>query len=120
VDTDHFLIALARYEDEISANAMLAFGLNLETLRSTAIEITPAQISRCGRELTITTQARDAQAGAWEEALQLQHVMVGPEHLLLAILHQQVGSASRILDASDVDRRGLRSQIFKLMRAGND
>lgn len=120
MDTDHFLIALVKYEEEISAKAMLAFGFNLETLRSTANEITPAQISRCDRELTITAQARAAQDGAWEEALQLKPVIVGPEHLLLAILHQQVGTASRILDASGVDRQGLRSQIFELMRAAND
>ena len=119
VDTEHFLIALARYQEDISAKAMLAFGLNVNTLRSAAEEFAPASIDTCHGEMNITPQARSAQDGAWDEALKLQHVTVGPEHLLLAILYQQVGIASRILDASALDRKELRTQIFKLMRVGN-
>lgn len=120
VDTEHFLIALARYQEDNSAKAMLAFGLNVDTLRSVAREFAPASSDIFLGELNITPQAKSAQEGAWDEALRLQHVSVGPEHLLLAISYQQVGLASRILDASKIDRKELRFQIFKLMRSGND
>lgn len=120
IDSEHFLIALARDEESMSAKALSACGMELASLGSAVKEIAPATVALIHGELTITPQAKSAQECAWDEAEKLGHVPVGPEHLLLALLYQPVGICSRVFDAFGVERRELRFQIFKQMRAGND
>lgn len=120
IDEEHFLIALARYEEDVSAKALKTFGLDLVNLRDAALSIVPSVYSTPHFDVNFTPRAKRVQDDAWEEAKKLQHLFVGTEHLLLALLRKETGIVAQILDGLSVDKKELRFQLFKLMRAGND
>ena len=56
-------------------------------------------------------RVRDIMAHSREEAERLQNNYIGPEHLMLAILRNDTGTAIKVLQDFDVDLQNLKSQI---------
>ena len=69
------------------------------------------------KPVTLTEQAQEATHLAQLEAERLQHRYLGPEHLLLALLHQD-SAAARLLRANGLDLEHTRADTNRLTAQG--
>ena len=65
-----------------------------------------------------TDRARRVVVLAEEEARLLRHNAVGPEHLLLGLLHEGEGVAARALESLGVTREAVRQQVEQIIGRG--
>ena len=65
-----------------------------------------------------TDRARRVVVLAEEEARLLRHNAVGPEHLLLGLLHEGEGVAARALESLGVTREAVRQQVEQIIGCG--
>lgn len=67
-----------------------------------------------------TDRARKVMALANQEAQRFNHEYVGTEHLLLGIVKEGSGVASKVLRAMNVDLRVIRLEVEKFVKSGPD
>jgi ATP-dependent Clp protease ATP-binding subunit ClpC len=67
----------------------------------------------------LTDRARKVLGFAAEQARSMNHEYVGTEHLLLALVADQPGAASNLLQSLGVDMGGIRAEIEKLVQPGS-
>jgi ATP-dependent Clp protease ATP-binding subunit ClpC len=65
-----------------------------------------------------TDRARQVVILAQEEARMLDHNYVGPEHILLGLVHEGEGVAARALTELDVSLSAVRQQVEELIGRG--
>jgi ATP-dependent Clp protease ATP-binding subunit ClpB len=65
----------------------------------------------------LTNKSREALSTAQELAINSGHQVVGPKHLLVALLDQEEGLAARFIQHATVDVAGLRQGLQKLLDA---
>jgi len=65
----------------------------------------------------LTNKSREALSAAQELAINSGHQIVGPKHLLAALLDQEEGLAARFIQHAAVDVTGLRQGLQKLLDA---
>ncbi|MBM4235855.1 MAG: ATP-dependent chaperone ClpB [Firmicutes bacterium] len=65
----------------------------------------------------LTNKSREAISAAQELAINCGHQVVGPKHLLVALLDQEEGLATKFIQHAAVDIAGLRQGIGKLLDA---
>jgi ATP-dependent Clp protease ATP-binding subunit ClpA len=115
VGTEHLLIALTDPREGGGAATLLAeMGVTAKTARI-AVEV------RFGRGTATITETGYTRYGSArlnlviDQAFDLADPQAGrhvlPEHLLLAILEQEGGSANRVLDSLRIDRAKLRAEV---------
>ncbi len=66
-----------------------------------------------------TERARQAITLAQDEARTLRHNYIGTEHLLLGLLNEGEGLASRVLESLDVNSDEVRRQVIHIVGAGD-
>jgi ATP-dependent Clp protease ATP-binding subunit ClpC len=66
----------------------------------------------------LTNHARHVVVQAQEEARRLKHDYVGTEHLLLGLLREEEGRASRVLVSLGVTFESARRQVVRIVGAG--
>ncbi len=64
-----------------------------------------------------TDRSRRVVALAKEEARMLNHEYVGTEHILLGLIREDEGVATRVLEGLGVDPNGIRQQVIRLVFA---
>lgn len=67
-----------------------------------------------------TERARLVVVFAGEEARQLGHSYIGPEHLLLGLLCEEEGLAARVLESLDVGLEGARGHVARIVGTSGD
>jgi hypothetical protein len=113
--TEHLLLGMLQEGSGRAAGLLSGLGVGLEGIR---LEL--EQAARRGPEvvvgakLPLTPPARRALGFAAEEAARLHHDRVGPEHLLLGLLHEPDGEAAQVLLGLGLDLDRLREEVLKL------
>ena len=104
IGTEHLLLALFIDPDCLSARLLAAEGLTkAKTL--TFLRVLPTPINRRMPSPPFTPRAKRVLEIAFRESLQLGHVAIGPEHLLLGMLRE-------VTDPRSGDRESVFQQIF--------
>lgn len=67
-----------------------------------------------------TTRARKVMALANQEAQRFNHLQIGTEHILLALIKEGTGVAANTLANLDIDFRSVRIEVEKLIKTGPD
>jgi ATP-dependent Clp protease ATP-binding subunit ClpC len=62
-----------------------------------------------------TERARQVVVLAQDEARALKHNYIGTEHLLLGLLREEKGIASRVLESLDVTMAEVRAQVARIV-----
>src|SRR6266436_8465843 len=98
IGTEHLLLGVIREGEGIAATVLNNLGLDLDAIRQ-AVE---SMVSSTGGTLTIgeipfTPRAKRVLELSVDEARQLGHNQVGPEHLLLGLIREGEGVAARVL-----------------------
>ena len=65
-----------------------------------------------------TDRARTIRQLANQEAQRFNHEYIGTEHILLGLVKEGSGTASRVLKNFDIDLRKIRLEVEKLVRSG--
>ena len=117
VGTEHILLGLIR-EGEGPAAAVLQ---NLEVDLDEVQEGVEKQARKgasgqaTGPDLPYTSGAKRVLELAMIEAYELEHVYVGPEHLLIGLLREEKGIAAQVLNRMGADLASVREETLRLL-----
>ena len=116
VGSEHLLIGIIQLGQGVAVNALLRLGVDLVTIRSEVEDESKKQKSNENpnkkEEITHTPRLKKIIALAGKEAKEMSHSYVGTEHLLLGILRDDGGLASKILKKLDIDIKSCRNEIL--------
>ena len=118
LDTDHLLIGLARLEEGIAYEAMVASGIDLHKLvDNISDQVRGVKHNNfLGRndEIILTPRAKKVLDLAEREAINLGDGYISTEHILLAIVHEGGGVGMRSLEDEGVDMSKLVNTVLSL------
>jgi len=116
VGTEHILLGLIREGEGVAAAVLTNLSTDLEELHELVEEnVKRGQSSATVGELPYTSRAKKVLEYAMAEARELNHSYVGTEHLLLGLLREEKGLASKVLDELGIGLDDARSETLKLL-----
>ena len=117
VGTEHILLGLIREDGEVAAQALESLGITEEAARLQVEEIVgPGQAGPAGGT-SRHAAGQEGAAAVLREAIALGHGYVGTEHILLGLIREDEGVATRVLDGLGVDPNRIRQQVIRLVSA---
>ena len=135
VGDEDLLLGILRVEEGVAAEALSSLGVTLEDAREESEEMLSDALSSIGisleeirreagdafemripthRRLPLSPRAKNVLVGARKEMRMLGDNYLGTEHVLLGILHNEDGTAVRILVSMGVSTEALEDRLFKL------
>jgi hypothetical protein len=114
---NHLVLGLLSEPEGLGAVAVLAQGVQLETIRRTALATLPPRTDHASELIPFDPQARKALELTFREALRLGHNYVGTEHILLALLELEDGTG--VLAGLGVDKAKAESKIVGAVAAAH-
>jgi ATP-dependent Clp protease ATP-binding subunit ClpC len=114
VGTEHLLLGLIKLGQGVAVNVLQKMGLDLERVRMEAekhVALHP-ETNMVGN-IPYTPRVKKVLVLAGKEAKALNHSYVGTEHILLGLLREGEGVASRVLKSLEVDPARARNEILK-------
>ncbi|HMP71655.1 MAG TPA: ATP-dependent Clp protease ATP-binding subunit [Kiritimatiellia bacterium] len=114
VGTEHLLLGIIALGQGVAVNVLQRMNVNLEAVRlevEKAVGVGP-ETKQMGN-LPFTPRVKKVLALAGSEARALNHAYVGTEHILLGLLREGEGVASRVLRNLQVDLEKTRVEIMK-------
>jgi ATP-dependent Clp protease ATP-binding subunit ClpC len=118
VGTEHILLGLIREGGGVAAQALESLGISEEAARRRVEEIVGrGQADPARRDLPFTPRGKKVLQLSLREAMALGHGYVGTEHILLGLIREDEGVATRVLDGLGVDPNRIRQQVIRLVSA---
>jgi ATP-dependent Clp protease ATP-binding subunit ClpC len=115
IGTEHILLGVLREEAGLAARVLESLGVTLAEARAQVMqmvapgdEVTPGQIP-------FTPRAKKVLELSLREALALGHDYIGTEHILLGLVRENEGVASRVLLSFDADSEKIRNAVIRLL-----
>jgi ATP-dependent Clp protease ATP-binding subunit ClpA len=99
--------------EEMLSSALSSIGISLEEIRREAGDAFEMRIP-ANRKLPYSPRAKNALVGARREMRRLRDNYLGTEHVLLGILHNEDGTAVRILAGMGVSTEALEDRLYQL------
>lgn len=121
VGTEQILLGLIGEGTGIAAKTLKAMGVSLKDARIEVEKIIGRGSGFVAVEIPFTPRAKRVLELSWDEARQLGHNYIGTEHLLLGLIREGEGVATRILENLGVDLNKVRSNVIRMLgetRAG--
>ncbi|MEM7309716.1 MAG: Clp protease N-terminal domain-containing protein [Planctomycetota bacterium] len=117
--TEHILLGLLREGGGVAANVLRNIGIDRNEIRSEVEKvIDPGSSQAASGQLPLTPQARRAMRLAQEEADDLGHKSVGPEHLLLGLIKVADGTAAQVLGHLGVELADALRELLDFLGPG--
>jgi ATP-dependent Clp protease ATP-binding subunit ClpC len=121
VGTEHLLLGLIREEDGLAARVLGSSGIEISAARDVVSEIIgDGGNPDPGATLPFTPRAKDALEGALHQALEMGHNYIGTEHILMALLADNQGAASQVVQSFDLDPERINEELHILLRHGEE
>ncbi len=114
VGTEHLLLGLIALGQGVAVNVLTRMGINLDMVRlevEKAVGVGPE--TKTAGNMPFTPRVKKVLALAGSEARALNHSYIGTEHILLGLLREGEGVASRVLRNLNVDLEKTRIEIMK-------
>ncbi|MDR0535550.1 MAG: ATP-dependent Clp protease ATP-binding subunit [Puniceicoccales bacterium] len=116
IGTEHVLLALVALGQGVAVNVLQKFGIELEMLREAVARHVGIGEMRDEEVPTPTTpRVKKVFSLAVREARALSHTYIGTEHILLGLLREGEGVASRVLRELGVDIEKTRKEIVSVL-----
>jgi ATP-dependent Clp protease ATP-binding subunit ClpA len=115
IGTDHILLGLLRAEDGTAARALESLGVGLEGVRAHIRRIVGTGEEVSAQQIPFTPRTKKVLELALREALSLNHNYIGTEHILLGLVYENEGVASRILLEYYADSQTVRNEVLRLL-----
>jgi ATP-dependent Clp protease ATP-binding subunit ClpC len=113
IGTEHILLGLIKLGNGVAFNVLKNLGLSFENVR---MEVEKQAGIKSNQKITdpipFTPRTKNVLETAKKEAKLLNHTYVGTEHLLLGLLHENEGLATKVFKNFNVDTEQTRKEIF--------
>ena len=116
VGTEHILLGLIREGEGIAAKALRALGIKAEDIQK-EVETLIGEGKHSMQSIHFTPRAKKVVELSQDEARKLGHSYVGTEHILLGLIREGEGVASRVLKNLGVSLNKARQQVLTLLGA---
>lgn len=116
IGTEHILLGLIKEGDGIAAKALTSLGLKFEDIQE-EVEVLIGAGQKQSQTIHYTPRAKKVIELSMDEARKLGHSYVGTEHILLGLIREDEGVASRVLRNLDVSLNRARQQVLQLLGA---
>ena len=115
VGTEQILLGLIGEGTGIAAKVLKSLGVSLKDARVEVEKIIGRGSGFVAVEIPFTPRAKRVLELSWDEARQLGHNYIGPEHLLLGLIREGEGVAVRVLENLGVELSRVRSSIIRML-----
>lgn len=116
VGTEHILLGLIREGEGIAAKALTALGVKTEDIQK-EVETLIGEGKHPMQSIHFTPRAKKVVELSQDEARKLGHSYIGTEHILLGLIREGEGVASRVLKNLGVSLNKARQQVLTLLGA---
>ncbi len=116
--TEHVLLGLVQEGSGVAANVLKNMGIDLTKIRSEVeklVKTGPSMVTM--GQLPFTPRAKKVLELSMEEAQSLGHNYIGTEHLLLGLIKENEGIASRVLTNLGVKLEDVREEVLEFLGA---
>ncbi len=114
VGTEHLLLGLLSAGDGLAVKVLSGMGVTLDRVRAEVEKVIGRGSTPASGEIGLTPRAKKVVLEfSVEEARQLGHNYVGPEHILLGLIREGEGVAARVLVNLGADLDKLRGQMVQ-------
>lgn len=113
--TEHILLGLLREEEGIAARVLEGFDVTAERVRADVVKIVGRGEDVTSAQIPFTPRAKKVLDLSLREALSLGHNYIGTEHILLGLIRENEGVASRILLDYDLDSERIRNEVIRML-----
>jgi hypothetical protein len=118
VGTEHLLLGLIREDGGLAAQALESLGISEDAARRQVEEITGrGEAGPAKGHLPLTAHAKKVLQLSLREAMALGHGYIGTEHILLGLIREDAGAATRVLNGLGVDPNAIRQQVIRQVSA---
>src|SRR5438067_1240428 len=115
IGTEHILLGLIHEGEGVAAKALESLGISLEAVRSQVEEIIGQGQAAPTGHIPFTPRAKKVLELSLREALQLGHIYIGTEHILLGLIREGEGVAAQVLQKLGADLNRVRQQVIQLL-----
>lgn len=115
VGTEQLLLGIIGEGTGIGAKVLQSMGVTLRTARIEVELIIGRGAGFVAVEIPFTPRAKRVLDIALEESSQLGHDYIGTEHLLLGLICEEEGVATRVLERLDVNLPNVRNQVIRML-----
>jgi ATP-dependent Clp protease ATP-binding subunit ClpC len=121
IETEHLLLGLIREDKGLTGRILAQWQVSFENLRNDIVERTIVR-EKAGTsvEIPFSAEAKRALQAAADEADNLLHNHIGPEHLLLGLLREESSVAGSILRKNDLELAGVRDHVSAMFQTPSD
>jgi ATP-dependent Clp protease ATP-binding subunit ClpA len=117
IGTEHILLGLLREGEGLAARVLESFDITLDEARAQVLRIVGEGDTFASGQIPFTPRAKKVLELALREALSLGHNDIGAEHVLLGVVRENEGVASRILLDFDADAEKIRNEVIRMLSA---
>lgn len=115
VGTEHLLLGIVKESSGLAAIVMEQFRVNLSQVRQQVEKLTHGPSPATTSKLRQTDRYTRVIQHATDEANALSHNYVGTEHLLLGLLQEPEGTATRVLNGLNLKLEDVRNAVLNLL-----
>ncbi len=120
IGTEHILLGLLREEEGLAASVLESLGVALERVRADVVAIVGCGEDVTADQIPFTPRAKKLLELALQEALILRHTHLGTEHILLGLVRENQGVASRVLLDLGADAQKIRETVLQSLPRPNN
>jgi ATP-dependent Clp protease ATP-binding subunit ClpC len=115
IGTEHILLGLLRVEEGLAARVLESLDVRTEEVRAQVARIVGQGDEVTSGQIPFTPRAKKVLELALGEARSLGHNHIGTEHVLLGIVRENEGVASRILLDLGADAETIRNAVVAML-----
>lgn len=116
IGTEHVLMGLIKEGEGVAAAVLQNLGLSLDMIRLEVEKLVKAgRATVVSGDIPFTPKAKKVIELAMDEARHLGHNYIGTEHLLLGLIREGEGIASKVLLNLGLDLARVRSEVMSLL-----
>ncbi len=112
IGTEHILLGLLREEEGLAARVLESLYITVELVRAQVVRIVGSGDEVSSGQIPFMPRAKKVLELALREALSLGHNYIGTEHVLLGLVRENEGVASRVLLDFDADAEKIRNEVI--------
>jgi ATP-dependent Clp protease ATP-binding subunit ClpA len=115
IGTEHILLGLFRVEEGLAARVLESLGMTVEEVRAQVARIVGQGDEVTAGQIPFTPRAKKVLELSLKEALSLSHNYIGGEHILLGLVRENEGVASRVLLDFGADAETIRDEVMRML-----
>jgi ATP-dependent Clp protease ATP-binding subunit ClpC len=115
IGTEHILLGLLREEEGLAARVLESLHVTVEEVRAQVERVVGRGDEITTGQIPFTPRAKKVLELALREAMALGHNYIGTEHVLLGVVRENSGVASRILLDFEADAETIRNEIIRML-----